>query len=306
LIVLAVAIAGSAGAGIAFERARGEAAQRVARLVLAGMLYTLVPFIVFFNIARLHVDVNVGAGIALGWVTLLCGGALAYVIGTRLLRLERPSVGALMATVMQVNTGYVGIPLIAALLGSDEIGRAAAYDALVTAPVLFLVVFAVGAAFGSEAGEGWRERLRNFFLRNPPLFAVIAAVVAPDSLAPDALVDATHVLVYALVPLGFFAVGVTLAQESDEGSFAIPPALTAPVGAALALRLVVAPATILLLSLPLIDLPEPYLIQAAMPSGVNCLVVAHAYGLDLKLCSAVIAWSTTLVVAAGLVGAAVG
>lgn len=306
MILLAATIVVSAGAGIAFERRQGERAQNVARLVLAGMLYTLVPFIVFFNIARLEVNLDVGAGIALGWVTLLGVGALAYAIGTHALKLERPSVGALMACAMQVNTGYVGLPLIAALLGSHEIGRAAAYDALVTAPVLFLLVFAVGAAFGSEAGEGWRERMRNFFVRNPPLFAVLAAIVAPDSLAPDSLVDASHVLVYALVPLGFFAVGVILAQEADDGSFAIPPPLTAPVGVAIGLRLLVAPALLFALSLPLIDLPDPYLIQAAMPAGINTLVVGHAYGLDLKICSAAVAWTTGLVVAAGLVSAAIG
>jgi predicted permease len=305
VIALAAAIVASVATGIAVERRFRESAHRAARLVLGGMLYTLVPFIIFFNIARLHVDVNVGAGLALGVTTLLTVGGLAYVVGTRVLKLDRRSVGALMASVMQVNTGYVGIPLIAALLGADQIGRAAAFDALVTAPTLFLAVFAVGAAFGDKAGEGWRERLRNFFTRNPPLFAVIAALIAPDSLAPDTLVSASHVLVYALVPLGFFAVGVTLAEEAEDGSFAFPPPLTPPVGVALGLRLLVAPAVIFLLSLPLIHLPAPYLIQAAMPSGINSLVVAHAYGLDLKICSAAIAWSTGLVVAAGLVGAAV-
>src|SRR5205085_8756461 len=103
-------------AGIASGRRYGASARRAGRLVLAGMLYGLVPFIVFFNVARLHVSVDVGAGLALGWLTLSSAGTLAYVIGTRALALPRPSVGALMASVMQVNTGYVGIPLVAVLI----------------------------------------------------------------------------------------------------------------------------------------------------------------------------------------------
>ena len=58
---------------------------------------------------------------------------------------------------------------------------------------------------------------------------MIAAVLAPDALAPDVLVDASRVLVFALVPLGFFAVGVTLATEAEEGGVRFPPRLTPPI-----------------------------------------------------------------------------
>ena len=50
---------------------------------------------------------------------------------------------------------------------------------------------------------------------------------------------------------------------------------------------------------PFIDLPEPYLLLAAMPAGVNGLVVAHTYGLDLRLSAAAIAYSTAMAVAVG-------
>jgi predicted permease len=38
-----------------------------------------------------------------------------------------------------------------------------------------------------------------------------------------------------------------------------------------------------------------------MPSGINSLVVAHTYGLDLKLTASAIAWTTAIAVAAALV-----
>jgi predicted permease len=220
-------------------------------------------------------------------------------------RLSRPATGSLMVSTVQVNTGYLGLPLVAALLGSHAVGRAAAYDTLVSAPVLFGPVFAIGALFGSHAGESRPERLRAFVLRNPPLLAVIAALLAPDSLAPDALVDASHVLVFLLAPLGFFAVGVTLASEAERGSLPFPPPVTPPVAWALVLRLLAAPALLFLLALPLIDLPDEYLIQAAMPTGINALVVAHAYGLELRSLAATIAWSTAIVIVGALVAWAV-
>ena len=37
-----------------------------------------------------------------------------------------------------------------------------------------------------------------------------------------------------------------------------------------------------------------------MPTAVNSLVVAHAYGLDLPLAAAAVGWSTVLVLAGAL------
>jgi predicted permease len=70
------------------------------------------------------------------------------------------------------------------------------------------------------------------------------------------------------------------------------------VALAVATRLIVAPALLYLLALPLIDLPGPYLLLAAMPCGINTMVVTHAYGLDLRISAGAVAWSTAIAVAA--------
>ena len=163
----------------------------------------------------------------------------------------------------------------------------------------------MGAAFGEDAGEGPRERVVAFFTRNPPLYAAIAALIVPDALAPDALVDASRAAVVALLPIGFFAVGAILAEEAEEGYLTLGSPFRPPVSVAIALRLVVAPGLLLLLSLPLIDLPGPYLLLAAMPCGINTLLIAHVYGLDLKLSAQAVAWSTAIAVIAALASLAV-
>src|SRR5207247_2495407 len=138
--------------------------------------------------------------------------------------------------------------------------------------------------------------------RNPPLLAAVAGLLAPDALAPDALVAAAHAVVYVLLVTGFFVLGVNLAAEAEHGFLHLP--LTRPVAVAVVLRLVVAPALLAGLSAIIVAVPDAYLFQAAMPSGINSLVVAHAYGLDLRLTSSALAWTTMLVVAAGVVAAA--
>jgi predicted permease len=129
-------------------------------------------------------------------------------------------------------------------------------------------------------------------VRNPPLAAVVLALVAPDALAPDVLVDASRLLVLAVPVLGFFAIGVTLADEAEEGALKFPPPLTAPIAAAMGLRLVLAPLLLIALAAPLIDLPEAFLLLAAMPAGLHIVALAHAYGLDLPFAAGAIVWTT--------------
>ena len=291
--------------GVGTEQRYGDRAGVAARRLLRIMLYVLVPPVAFFNVAHLELTGTLGAGVVLGWIALVAAGGIAYLVGSRGLGLSRPSTGALVNTALQGNTGYLGLPLCAAFLGADRLGEAVVYDSLVQSPMLLLGVFGVGAAMGTKAGEGPRQRLRAFFVRNPPLAAVVLGLLAPDALAPDVLVDLSRVLVFALLPVGFFAVGVTLAEEAEDGELSFPPPFTRPIAAALVLRLVVAPALLFAIATPLIELPAPYLLLASMSAGINGLVVAHAYGLDVRFASAVIAWSTTVVVVVALGAAAV-
>ena len=209
--------------------------------------------------------------------------------------------GALIVCVLVANTGYLGYPLCASLLGFDSLRPGDRLRHPGQRPRLLLVGFAVGAAFGDRAGEGPRERVIAFFTRNPPLYAAIAALLAPDALAPDSLVDASRIAVIALLPIGFFAVGAILAEEAEEGYLTRSARRSGRRSRSRSrCGLLVAPGLLLLLSLPLIDLPGPYLLLAAMPCGVNTLLVAHVYGLDLRLAAQAVAWSTTIVVMAAL------
>ena len=284
--------------GMWAEERYGGRARIAARRGLIFVLYFVLPPVTFFNLARADIDVNAGAGVALAYVVLGAVAFIAWFVAARVLRLERPAIGSMMCCALIANTGYLGYPLVAALLGFDALSEAVVYDVLVSAPALLLGAFSVGAAFGEAAGEGVRERTAAFFTRNPPLYAALLAVIAPDSLAPDVLVDASRIAIVAVLPLGFFAVGAALAEEADEGAIAVPPPLDAPVAAAVAFRLVLAPVLLYLIALPLIELPDTYLLLAAMPCGINTMIVTHAYGLDLRISAGAVAWSTAIAVVA--------
>ena len=291
-----IVIVASAAAGIAAELRWPERAGEATRSSLVFVLYFVLPPITFFNLARADLDLDAGIGIGLAYVAVILTTIAAWLIASRVLHLSRPAVGAVICCTLVANTGYLGYPLVVALLGSDELSEAVVYDILISAPSLLIAAFAVGAAFGERSGEGVRERAIAFFTRNPPLYAAIAGLLAPDALAPDFLVDFSRVLVVAILPIGFFAVGALLAEEGEAGQLEFPPPLSRAAATAVVLRMAVMPGLLLAMAAPLIDLPGSYLLLAAMPSGINTLLVAHVYGLDLRVTAQAISWSTAVAV----------
>jgi predicted permease len=300
LLTLVLMIAG-AGVGVAAEKRRPQEAVALARRLLLVMLYVLVPPVIFFNLAAASISVDNAVGIGVALVNIVLVGLAVWFVASRLLRLGQPQTGAVICAAIVANTTYLGYPLTVALLGRDHLSTGVLFDVLVGGPTLMFGAFGVGAAFGTRAGEGMRERARAFFTRNPPLYAAILGLLAPKALAPTVLVDASQVLAVAILPLGFFAVGATLAEGAEQGELPLPPPVTAPVALATGSRLVLAPALLMLLATPLIDLPSAYRLMSAMPTGINALVVSHAYGLDNRIVAETITWSTAIVILAALV-----
>ncbi len=300
VLLIIAAIAASVAVGVVAERRRPRAAGLAARRALMLILYGLIPPVVFFNLAASSIDVEHGIGLVLGLVSVSITGVLAWWVASRVLRLSRPAVGAVICSVITVNSAYLGYPMTVALLGRDELHTAVLYDLAVAAPSVLLGAFAIGAAFGTRAGESPRDRVRAFFTRNPPLYAAIAGLLAPRALAPNLLVDASQILVIAILPIGFFAVGATLAENAEHGDLPMPPPLTRPVALSVVGRLIVAPGLLILMAAPLVDLPAAYLLIAAMPTGINSMVVAHAYGLDMEITAEAVTWSTAIVVLAAI------
>jgi len=295
LIVLALVVVASTATGLAAQPRLGGRAEAASDLLLRVVLWVVFPVVAFFNVAALHFRAEVVAGIAYGWASVAVGGLAAYLVGRFLLNLSRPALGALVLVGGFGNTGLLGLPFQAALFGRDVLPDAVAYDVLVSGATLVTAGFSIGAAFGTVADRG-RDRLRAFFVRNPPLWATVAGLVAPESLAPGWAVDASQLLVLAVVPFGFFAVGVTLAVAGARGLPRPDGAVATAVGA----KLAAAPLVVLGLSATLVAVPEVYLTQPAMACALNSMVVANEYGLDRRICAAAVAWSTALVLIVGV------
>ncbi|HEY1855042.1 MAG TPA: AEC family transporter [Solirubrobacterales bacterium] len=300
VILTAAAIVAATAIGVGSERRWPRGAAAASRRSLLVVLYAVTPLVYFFNLASTHIDLDEGVGILLALLSNAAAALVVWWVARRFLRLSRPVIGATVVAAMVVNTGYLGFPLTIALLGRHALPTAVLYDALVTAPLLLIGAFAIGAAFGTKSGEATGDRVRAFFTRNPPLYGAVLGLLAPRWLAPEALVHIFQIAVIAVLPIGFFAVGATLAEDAEKGTLPIPPPLTRPVALALAGRLLIAPALLTALAAPLIVLPTTYRLMIVMPTGLSSLMVSHAYGLDNRTVAEVVAWSTAIVVAIAL------
>ena len=102
--------------------------------------------------------------------------------------------------------------------------------------------------------------------------------------APHAPLPAlSHLVVDALLVCGFLAAGVYLSSERRDEHAPIIDRPDRPVVVAVLIRLTVAPLLLVGVSTLAIGLPTAYIIQAMMPTGLNTLVVGHAYELDLRM-----------------------
>ncbi len=298
MIVVALAVVAATSIGIISEH-RFAGAPTLARRILRLMLYVLVPFVSFVNIAHLRVTVAGGVGLGFAYLMVAVEGLLAWAIGRFWLRVEPARLGAMICAVVVVNTGYLGLPMAVALLHSGQLASAVAYDQLVSGPSLFIIGFGVGAAFGNVATSG-RERVMAFLTRNPPLIAVVAGLIAPSSLAPAPLPAISHEVVDGLLVLGFFAVGIYLSSERREDGAPLLERPDGPVLAAVGVRMMIAPLFLIGLSTLIVRVPPAYLLQAAMPTGISSLIVGSAYGLDQRLIATIIVWATSAALVVGL------
>lgn len=297
MLLVALWVVLSTAIGVACEH-RTSWAPGAARRALALMLYGLVPFVSYVNFAHLELSLDAGVGLVLAYVGLALAGFGTWLLSRRL-GFSRPATGGLIVCVLIVNTGYLGYPMCLALLGERALSHAVAYDQVVSGPMLFTAGFAVGAAFGTGERVQIGARVRNFLTRNPPLAGAVVGLLVPERWAPQALVSASHVVVEGMLVIGFFAVGVYLSSERRETHSRLLELPDRAVAVALVMRFGVNFALLGLVSLAGVGIPGAYLLQAVMPSGITCLVIGHAYGLDQRLIATVIVWTTLLAICIG-------
>ena len=214
------------------------------------------------------------------------------------------ALGALVAVFP--NSGFMGVPLILALLGAQAVGPVMAtllVDLVVTTSLCIgLAHLGAGAADGQGPLQAVARTLKGV-LRNPmPWSILLGALSGSVGLALWApLGRAVELLADAASPVALFTIGAVLARSQMQVKAAPAHVRLNDVGAVTAAKLLLHPLLVWglgTLAATTGGLPPaalvPLVLTAALPSASNVSLLAERYGADNGRVARIILWSTAL------------
>ena len=221
---------------------------------------------------------------------------------TRSLRIgwNDASFGALVAAFP--NTGFMGVPLLVALLGAQAAGPAIVtivVDLLVTSS-LCIALSRLDSADSHGAEVAAKNALKGVALNPMPWAIVLGAVSSGLAITlPEMVMQTVSLLADAASPVALFTIGAVLARSQMNSIEKTPVGDYLPVAL---IKLVLHPLLVGLVGLGAIQLGVPLqpfaltviVLVAALPSASNVSVLAEKFGADNGRIARIILLSTVL------------
>jgi len=244
------------------------------------LIYVALPALVFNTVQSAALDWDLAILPVIAWAIALVGIAIAWGL-TRLLHLDGPTAGAFILVAVFGNTGYIGYPVAAALLGDAGLVRAIFYDIFGnTAAIITL-----GALVASHYGE---HDLKVNPLREivtfPPFIALALALILRSVPVPGMVSTWLDALGKLVVPLIMVSVGLSLRPEKVRAHLS-------KVAAIAGLKIVVLP--LLALAVGMLVVRDPasvriLVLEAGVPSMMLTVVIGMRFKLDVDLIASAI------------------
>lgn len=297
--VLAVALAVCAVAGVLLQRARHG--DRVRAVVWSASFTVIGPLLVVA--AFLTIDLHSGivlalaATIAANWIVL----GLGYAVAIPLSR-ARDERGCLALGAAFGNSGYLGVPLSLLAFGPAAVPAAVLYDRLawlLPPTAVSTVIARTHGLAGDARGGRWARAI----VLNPPAAALLVAVGLRAWLGPTPSIEPVRdAAAYLVGPTGFLLLGLSVSLERVR--LTRHEALAATV--MILIKVLAGPAVLLGVAwLMHAELPDAFVLSAAVPGAFHLLVIARVYDLrpvlmramvvvsSLSMLAAVAIWSAT-------------
>ena len=247
-------------------------------------LYLFSPALVFSSIvhstlALTDVAAIVGFVFALTFALVVVGYAV-----TRVSRLDGTARNAFLLSVVLINAGNFGLPVMLLALGQPGLERGVIFFVATNVVANSIGVFLARQGLGPS-----REAFTNIF-RIPPIYAIVLglAVRLSGISLPDALLKPIELLGNAAIPMLLVILGIRLRRVRLSASVRW-------IGLASGLRLLVAPAlAIVLASLFRMEglTRQVVILQSSMPTAVFATVLAIRFDVDSDIVAGTIAVST--------------
>lgn len=238
------------------------------------------------------------AGVYALCALVMVGFALVMTFSQRI-RWNDASMGALVAAFP--NTGFMGVPLLAALLGPQSVG-----PIIVVIVVDMLLTSSLCIALSRmDQGEGgpWAAagKALKGVLSNPMPWAIILGAIASslEFSLPGPIEKTVWLLADAASPVALFTIGAVLARSQMQSDHPMPWSDYVPVAM---MKLLLHPVLVLLVGSVAIQMGlklSPFaltvmVLVAALPSASNVSLLAERFGADNGRIARIILVSTAL------------
>lgn len=251
------------------------------------VIYVALPALVLYEIPHLTLDSRALLPIVFAWGMMTASALFIWVVAKKA-GWSRSVTGALMLTVPLGNTGFVGIPLVEALLGAEAVPYAILYDQFGT----FLALNTLGsfiAAYYSGGVTSWKK-LAQTIISFPPFIALILAFISLPLHFPDWFSSVLQRISSTLVPVVMVAVGLQWRLRLERE-------MVGPLVLGLVATLFLTPllAWVILHFLGVNNLAaQVVVLEAAMPAMISAGVLAVNYQLAPRLASSLVGYSLLL------------
>ncbi|MDP2418960.1 MAG: AEC family transporter [Hydrogenophaga sp.] len=228
------------------------------------------------------------AGVYLLCALIMVGFAVLMTLNSRI-RWNDASLGALVAAFP--NTGFMGVPLLAALLGPQSVGPVIVLivvDMVITSSLcVALSRLDEGEGHGVAAMLNAGKKALRGVVSNPMPWAILlgAAASAASFTLPGPVEKTVWLLADAASPVALFTIGAVLARSQMQSNHPMPLSDYVPVAL---MKLLLHPLLVLLVGLAAIQMGVPLdrfaltvmVLVSALPSASNVSLLAERLGAD--------------------------
>jgi predicted permease len=275
----------TAAIGFWFEKRFKPVVSSLSRIAI----YVFMPCLIFQSIATSQLEAGELSRllILIAVMTIIMYG-VGWAIAHSHASLGRPTQSAILLSVVLVNAGNFGLPLIEFAFGPDGSQRS-----VIIATVMSVITNTVGVYLASLGNASVKDAALNI-LKTPLPYAVVLGIVVnvTQFTLPVPITRTVSTLGQAAVPLLLVLLGVQLASVSLRSQ---SPARSRAIVLCTATRLVLSPLLLVILTgmLGITGLTQKIaIVQLSLPTAVNAALFAAEFGSDAPFVSTAIMVST--------------
>lgn len=261
-------------------------------LVLRSIVFNItLPALVFISIRNASWTPEYLKIPLIVWLSASFLGLIIYLF-SRLLGFKKELIAILVLTGVMGNTTFLGYPMVRTLLNAESLPYGIVYDQSSLIFLLSLWIPFISYIYLSSDGafKKGNYSILNILIKNPPLIAIIAAIILKGIFLPAFIIDTLNIVAQSTTLLVMLYVGTMLNLDIKKEEILF-------IGFIILFKQICFPAVNYLFSSFLgvtREIIPAILVQSSMPVMVATIIYGGQIGLNVSLISKIVTISTIL------------